>query len=116
MLQRFDIVRDDQTNRLSIKEFAFLKTKSHRRDDWTPINKDYSLVSEVSYNSDKIRAAIKVGQAALIMALRTANFFPVFSCAEAIAQKVTALFDGNAESASEVYFDDRSILAVNGGK
>ena len=113
MLQRFDITRNDQTNRLSIKEFAFLNTKSHRRDDWTPSNKDYSLVNEVSYDSDAIRAAIKVGQDALIIALRSDNFFPVSSCVEIIAEKVTGLFNSDSDAASEVFFDDRSIFYGN---
>ena len=67
MLQRYDITRDDQTNRLSIKEFAVLETKSRKRDDFKPIKKDYALLHEVSYESDIIRAAIGEGQKALIV-------------------------------------------------
>ena len=113
MLQRFDIARNDQTNRLSIKEFAYLKTKSHRRDDLKPIDKDFSLVHEISYHNDRIRTAIKKGPAELISVLRTKDFFPVLPCVELIAVKVTVLFNSNSELTSEVFFDDRSILGIN---
>ena len=42
MLQRYDIARIDRTNRLSIKEFAVLEIKSHQRNSYQPIQKDYS--------------------------------------------------------------------------
>ena len=67
MLQRYDITRNDQTNRLSIKEFAVLETKSRKRDTFKPIKKDYALLHEVSYDSDILRAAIGEGQKALIV-------------------------------------------------
>jgi hypothetical protein len=113
MLQRFDIARNDLTNRLSIKEFAYLKIKSHRRDDLKPIGEDFSLVHEISYDCDKIRTAIQKGHRALISVLRTKDFFPVLPCVEVIAVKVTVLFSNNSEPTSEVFFDDRSILGIN---
>jgi polyisoprenoid-binding protein YceI len=104
MLQRYDIARNDQTNRLSIKEFAVLETKSRRRDNYEPIETDYSLLHEVSYDVDIIRAAIREGQKALISELRSGDFFPIGSCAEIIAESVTGLFNGKAEPVSEVFF------------
>ena len=112
MLHRYDIARDDQTNRLSIREFAVLETKSRRRDSYKPIPKDYSLISEVSYDGDVIRAAIGKGLEKLISALRTDNFFPIYPCAEIIAETITGLFNGNTAPDSEVFFDDRSLLST----
>jgi hypothetical protein len=112
MLQRYDIARNDQTNRLSIKEFAVLETKSRRRDNYEPIEKDYSLLHEVSYDGDIIRAAIREGQKALISELRSGDFFPIGSCAKIIAESVTGLFNGKTELSSEVYFDDRTLLST----
>ena len=111
MLQRYDITRDDQTNQLSIKEFAVLETKSRKRNDYKPDRRDYSLIHEVSYNSDIIRAAIKEGPEVLISELRTRDFFPIYPCIELIANNVIALFNGNSESVSEMFFDDRSLLS-----
>jgi hypothetical protein len=111
MIQRYDIARNDQTNRLSIKEFAVLETKSRRRNSYEPVKKDYSLIHEVSFDGDIIRAAIREGQKALISELRSDDFFPIGSCAKIIAESVTGLFNGNTEPVSEVFFDDRTLLS-----
>ncbi|MEJ2286123.1 MAG: hypothetical protein P8X85_21305 [Desulfobacterales bacterium] len=112
MLQRYDIARDDRTNRLSIKEFAVLDTKSHRRNNYQPIQKTYSIIHEISFDGDVIRAAINEGQKALISALRSGDFFPIYPCVELIAKRVTELFNGNSESAFEMFFDDRTLLST----
>ena len=112
MLQRYDITRNDQTNQLSIKEFAVIKTKSHKRNNYQPIQKDYSIIHEVSFDSDVIRAAISEGQKALISALRSGDFFPIYPCIELIAKRVSALFNGTSESTFEMFFDDRILLST----
>ena len=112
MLQRYDITRNDQSNRLSIKEFAVLETKSRKRDTFKPIKKDYALLDEVSFDSDKIRAAIGEGPQALITELRSGDFFPIYPCAEIIAERVTGLFNGNSAPDLEVFFDDRTLLST----
>jgi len=110
MLQRYSINMDDQTDRLSIKEYAVLDTKSRKRDFYPTVERDYSLIYEVSFDGDRIRAANKEGQKALISALRNEDFYPVASCATMIAKKVAGLLDGNAEPASEIIFDDRAQI------
>lgn len=112
MLQRYDLARNDQTNHLSIKEFAVLETKSYKRNDYKPVRQDYSLIHEVSYDSDSIRAAIKVGQKALISELRSGDFFPIYPCAEMIATRVIELYNGEPDSAFEMFFDDRTLLST----
>ncbi len=112
MLQRYDITMSDKTNRLSIKEFAVLETKTRTRDKYEPLKTDYSLLHEVSYDVDMLSAAIKDGSEALISELRTGDFFPIGSCAKIIAEKVTGFLDGNPEPISEVYFDDRTLLST----
>ena len=112
MLQRYDLAKNDQTNRLSIKEYAVLETKSHKRNDYKPVRQDYRLIHEVSYDSDLIRAAIKEGQKALISKLRSGDFFPISPCVENIAQKVTEVFNGTSESTFEMFFDDRTLLST----
>jgi len=112
MLQRYDLSINDQTNRLIIKEFAVLETKSRTRDKYKPIDKDYLLTHEVSFDGDIIRAAIKGGHNALISELRSGDFYPIYPCAEIIAQGVAGLFNGNKEPDSEVFFDDRTLLST----
>ena len=55
MLQRYDIARDNQTNRLSIKEFDVLEIKSHRCNSYQPIQKDYSLIPLVDFLDKPLR-------------------------------------------------------------
>ena len=112
MLQRYDIARNDQTNRLSIKEFAVIKTKPHKRNNYQPIQKDYSLIHEVSFDGDVIRAAISEGQKALISALRSGDFYPIYPCVELIAKRVSALFNGTSEATFDMFFDDRILLST----
>jgi hypothetical protein len=114
MLQRYEIDRNDQTNRLSIKEFAVLDKKSQKTRDYQPGRDDYSLIHEVSYDSEIIRTAIGEGQTALISELRSGDFFPIYPCAEILAESVTGLFNGNTAPASEVFFDDRTLLSDYG--
>lgn len=114
MLQRYEIDRNDTTNRLSIKEFAVLDRKSRKTQDYQPDKEDYSLIHEVSYDSEIIRAAITEGQTALISELRSGNFFPIYPCAEILAESVTGLFNGTTALASEVFFDDRTLLSAYG--
>ena len=112
MLQRYDIARNDQTNSLSIREFAVYETRSRMRDDYEPTKGDYLLIHEVSYDGDSIRAAIRDGQRALISELRSRDFFPVYPCIKLIANSVTTLFDDNSDPVSEVFFDDRNNLST----
>lgn len=112
MLQRYYIARNDETNRLSIKEYAVLETKSYKNHDYNLTREDYCLIHEISYDGDIIRAAIEEGHKALISVLRSRDFFPIYPCVELIANSVTALFNGNSGSIFEVFFDDRTILST----
>jgi hypothetical protein len=110
MLQRYDIVRNNQTNRLSIKVFAVLEKRHPIRDKDKSLKNDYSFIHEVSYDADIIRAAIKDGQKALISELRSDNFYPIETCAKIIAEKITGAFNNESEINSEIFFDDLALL------
>ena len=112
MLQRYDISLDGDANRLSIKEFAVIGRKLRKREYYDHTQESYSLIHEVSYDGDIIRAAIQEGSEALISELRSDDFFPIGSCAKIIAERVTGLFNGNIEPVSEVFFDDRTLLST----
>ena len=112
MLQRYDISMDNDTNRLSIKEFAVIGRKPRKSDYYDFRLENFSLVHEVSFDVDIIRAAIQGGSETLISELRSDAFFPIGSCAKIIAERVTGLFNGNPEPVSEVFFDDRTLLST----
>lgn len=112
MLQRYDISMDDDTDRLSIKEFAVIGRKPRKSDHYNMATENFSLVHEVTFDVDTIRAAIQEGSEALISELRSDDFFPIDPCSKIIAEKVTGFFNGDAEPFSEVYFDDRTLLST----
>ena len=112
MLQRYDISMDDDTNRLSIKEFAVIGRKPRKSDYYNMSLENFSLIHEVTFDVDIIRAAIQEGSEALISELRSDDFFPIDSCSKIIAEKVAGFFNGDAEPVSEVYFDDRTLLST----
>ena len=103
---------DDDTNRLSIKEFAVIGRKPRKSDYYNMALENFSLIHEVTFDVDTIRAAIQEGSEALISELRSDDFFPIGSCSKVIAEKVTGFFNGDAEPVSEVYFDDRTLLST----
>ena len=112
MLHRYNISIDNDTNRLSIQEFAVIGRKPRKSEYYDYTLETFSLIHEVSYEADIIRAAIDRGAEALISEIRSPAFFPIGSCAEVIAESVTGLFNGNPEPASEVFFDDRTLLST----
>jgi hypothetical protein len=103
---------DDDTNRLSIKEFAVIGRKPRKSDYYNMALENFSLIHEVTFDVDTLRAAIQEGSEALISELRSDDFFPIDSCSKVIAEKVTGFFNGDAEPVSEVYFDDRTLLST----
>ena len=111
MLQRFDISMNAETNRLSIKEFAVIERQFRKRDSYEPAKENFSLMHVAAYDGDDIREAINAGDGALISMLRSDNFFPISACVELIAERVIELFNGNSESFSELFFDDRILLS-----
>ena len=110
MLQRYNISMDNDVNRLSIKEFAVIERKPRKNQYYNITLENFSLMHEVTYDLDIIRAAIQEGAEALISELRSDDFFPIGSCAKILAESVTDFLDGDPEPVSEVIFDDRTLL------
>ena len=112
MIQRYDISMDNDTNRLSIREFAAIGRKPRKSEFYNFTLETFSLIHEVDYDVDIIRAAIQEGSESFIAELRSDDFFPIGSCAKIIAERVTGLFNGNTDPVSEVFFDDRTLLST----
>ena len=111
MLQRYDISMNNDTNRLSIKEFAVIGRKPRKRENYDPVQEYFSLIHEETYDGDIIRAAIQAGSDALISEIRSDDFFPISSCVKIIAERVTGLFNDDTGPVSEMFFDDRNLLS-----
>ena len=112
MLQKYNISMDSNTNRLSIREFAVTERKPRKSEYINLTVENFSLMHEVTYDLDIIRAAIHEGSEALISELRSDDFFPIGSCAKILAESVTGFLDVDTEPVSEVIFDDRTLLST----
>ena len=112
MLQRYDITMDSETSRLLIKEFAVIEQKTRKSENYDPALADFSLIHEVSFDPEAMRAAIQEGTGAIISELRSPDFYPIGSCAKVIAEKMAGFLNGTTQTVTEVYFDDRTLLST----
>ena len=111
MLQRYDISIDGEKNLLSIKEFAVLGRILRKHEYFDPAREQYLFLHKVTYDGDAIHAAIDEGKEALIIELRSDDFFPIHPCAEIIAERVIELFEDDSVFSSELFFDDHALLS-----
>jgi len=110
MWQKYQISKNDASEKLHIREFAVLENVP-RLSEITDINQEgYSLLCEESYDSQDVAAAILEGKTALIGVLRTQNMYPISVYAEAIAESVIELYDSKAQDSVELLFDDSDLL------
>ena len=99
MKQKYVILKDDENNRLIIREFAELDKEI------------YSLLCEETYGDSGIKQAISGGKEILIAALRTNNFYPPILQADKISEAVMAVYASGNTQPVEIYIDDIEHLA-----
>jgi hypothetical protein len=98
MKQKYAIIRDDDQSKLIVREYAELDKEM------------MSLLCEETYGQDAIAAAVKNGRQAVIDAIRTNNMYPPTIFAEPIAKAIEGLFEENANSSAELFFDDKEFF------
>lgn len=99
MKQKYVILKDDENDRLIIREYAELDKEI------------YSLLCEETYGVSNIKQAISGGKEVLISALRTNNFYPPILQADKISDAVTAVYASGNTQPVEIYIDDIEHLA-----
>lgn len=99
MKQKYVILKDDENDRLIIREYAELDKEI------------YSLLCEETYGDSNIKQAISGGKEVLISALRTNNFYPPILQADKISDAVTAVYASGNTQPVEIYIDDIEHLA-----
>jgi hypothetical protein len=110
MWQKYQISKNDASEKLHIREFAVLENVP-RLSEISDINQEgYALLCEESYDSQDVASAIMEGRKALIGVLRTQNMYPISVYAEAIAESVIELYDSEARNSVELLFDDTDLL------
>jgi len=98
MRQKYTILKDDDSQKLIIKEFAELDKEV------------MSLLCEETYEAKEIKSAIKKDKDSLISSLRTNNLYPPNIYAEKIADAVMALYESKDQDSVELFFDDLELL------
>ncbi len=98
MKQKYLISKEDDQNKLIIKEFAELDKER------------LSLLCEEEYDNKIIKSAILKGKEALISELRTNNMYPPGVYAEKIAQAVIDIFGSKDSQSIELPFNDVDLL------
>ena len=100
MKQKYLILKNDNTNKLIIKEFVELDERDV-----------YSLACEETYDGEVIKSAITSGKEALISTLRTTNLSPPGSYAEKIAESVINLYSSENDQSQELFFIDKDYIS-----
>ena len=99
MKQKYVILKDDENDRLIIREYAELDKEI------------YSLLCEETYGDSNVKQAISGGKEVLISALRTNNFYPPILQADKISDAIMAVYASGNTQAVEIYIDDIEHLA-----
>jgi len=100
MKQKYLILKNDNTNKLTIREFAELDERDV-----------YSLACEETYDGEIIKSAITSGKEALISTLRTTNLYPPGSYSEKISESVINLYSSENDQSQELFFDDKDYIS-----
>jgi hypothetical protein len=100
MKQKYLILKNDNANKLTIKEFAEIGERNV-----------YSLACEEIYDGEVVKSAITRGKEALISALRTKSLYPSGSYAEKIAESVINLYSSENDKSQELFFDDKKYIS-----
>jgi len=99
MKQKYIIIKDDENDKLIIREYAELDKEI------------YSLLCEETYGDSDLKQAISGGKEVLISALRTNNFYPPILQADKISDAVMAVYASGNTQPVEIYIDDIEHLA-----
>lgn len=98
MKQKYAIIRDDDQQRLIVREYAELDKEM------------MSLLCEEFYPLESIKAALQEDSQAVINAIRTNNMYPPTLFAQAIAEAITGLFGEDGNPSAELFFDDKELF------
>ena len=98
MKQKYVVLLDNETGKLSIQEYAELDKEM------------LSLLCEETYDAETIKNAMQKDRNALIQALRTHNMYPPGMYTERIADAIFAMFQPGANPSAELFFEEREMF------
>jgi hypothetical protein len=98
MKQKYLILKNDEKNKLIIREFAELDKEM------------FTFLCEETFDDASVRSAIAIGEDALIAKLRTKNLFPIGIYAKELAAAVTKMYESGNDQSVELIFDDHDLM------
>ena len=98
MKQKYVVLLDNETGKLSIQEYAELDKEM------------LSLLCEETYDADTIKIAMNKDRISLLQALRTHNMYPPGMYTERIADAIFAMFQPGANPSAELFFEEREMF------
>ena len=98
MKQKYQIVKDDETKLMILREFAELDKGI------------FSPICEETYEAKTIRAAIRKGEKELQDVLKTNNMYPPGVYIQKLANAVIDLFKSKDQQSVELLLDDIELL------
>jgi hypothetical protein len=99
MKQKYIILKDNENDKLIIREYAELDKEI------------FSLLCEETYGNSNIKQAVAGGKEVLTSALRTSNFYPPIIQADKISDAVIEIYSSGKTQQVEIYIDDVEHLA-----
>ena len=98
MKQKYVVLLDNESEKLSIQEYAELDKEM------------LSLLCEQTYDVNVLKTAMAKDRSALIQALRTHNMYPPGAYAERIADAIVEMFEPGANTSAELFFEERELF------
>jgi hypothetical protein len=98
MRQKYLILKDPDSDRLILREFAEVDKEM------------FSLLCEESYPMESLQAAIAEGPDALARVIRTHNMYPPGYYSQQICESIITLLASADQPSAELQFDDKAIL------
>lgn len=112
MRHKFIISQDDSKKRLTISEYSVIEKDLNMVQNSFLRKEDFTLLCEETYDLSTIADSISEGVPALVSSLRTPNLFPIEPYATVIAESIINLYDSEDGDSTELFFDDRELVAT----
>ncbi|MCG6892990.1 MAG: hypothetical protein LJE65_05240 [Desulfobacteraceae bacterium] len=111
MRHKYEILRDDKSKQLTIREFAVLD-RNVKNIETSMLKEDsYTLLCKETYAGEMIHQAVAKGVEDVTAVLRTDNLYPIEPTIAKIAESVIELYTQSKDASKSLYFDDNDFFS-----
>ena len=112
MRQKYLISRDLKKKELKLMEYAVIDKDLENVASEDLHTRNYFLMGEEVYDSEKIIQSISHGNTVLVETIRTNNIFPIGPFMLKIIEIIIELYDIDEDGTKELFFDDMELISV----